>query len=226
MESALPAPTFRRVPGPTVPSCQALTDVITYISACAYLEIFTPDRFDYLPPYPINPTVMTAPPHQRHNQSPIDLLCGWPNPALLPAPDLLRSATTVLTTPSIAQPGLSYGPDEGYEPLRAHVAQWLGNFYQPCHPISPGRICITGGASQNLACVMAVFTDPVYTRAVWMVDPTYHLAGRMMDDAGFAGRVYGVPEDDEGIDLAFLENGLRAAEEKAHAEGNTEPVST
>ena len=59
-----------------------------------------------------------------------------------------------------------------------------------------------------------------------MVDPTYHLAGRMMDDAGFAGRICGVPEDDEGIDLAFLENGLRAAEEKALAEGNTEPVST
>ncbi|GLI71865.1 valine--pyruvate aminotransferase [Penicillium ochrochloron] len=160
----------------------------------------------------------------RPNQQPlIDLLSGWPNPALLPAPDLLRSATTVLTTPSIAHPGLLYGPDEGYEPLRAHVAEWLGAFYQPCDQISSGRICITGGASQNLACVMAVFTDPVYTRGVWMVDPTYHLAGRIVDDAGFAGRVRGVPEDDEGIDLAFLESGLRAAEEKAHAEGNTEP---
>lgn len=168
---------------------------------------------------------MTAPPNQQRNQPPIDLLCGWPNPALLPARNLLRSATTVLTTPSIANPALGYGPDEGYEPLRAHVAQWLGAFYQPCDPISSGRICITGGASQNLACVMAVFTDPVYTRGVWMVDPTYHLAGRIVDDAGFAGRVRGVPEDDEGIDLAFLESGLRAAEEKAHAEGNTEPVS-
>lgn len=168
---------------------------------------------------------MTAPSNQRPDQH-IDLLRGWPNPALLPAQELLRSATTVLTTPSIAEPGLLYGPDEGYGPLRTHVAQWLGAFYQPCHPISPARICITGGASQNLACVMAVFTDPVYTRGVWMVDPTYHLAGRIMDDAGFAGRVCGVPEDDEGIDLAFLENGLLAAEEKAFAEGNTEPVST
>ncbi|KAF3397909.1 Uncharacterized protein F1880_006240 [Penicillium rolfsii] len=163
---------------------------------------------------------MTAAPNQ---QPPIDLLSGWPNPALLPAPDLLRSATTVLTTPSIARPGLLYGPDEGYEPLRAHVAEWLSAFYQPCGPISSGRICITGGASQNLACVMAVFTDPMYTREVWMVDPTYHLAGRIMDDAGFAGRIRGVPEDEEGVDLAFLEAGLCAAEEKAHAEGNTEP---
>ena len=166
---------------------------------------------------------MSSPQMAVHTE-PIDLLCGWPNPALLPAPDLLRSATTVFTNPSIAHSGLLYGPDEGYEPLRVHVAQWLESFYQPCHPISPQRICITGGASQNLACVLQVFTDPVYTRNVWMVDPTYHLAGRMMDDAGFAGRVRGVPEDDEGIDLDFLERGLRMAEETAVAEGNMEPV--
>ncbi|KAJ5613968.1 hypothetical protein N7528_007622 [Penicillium herquei] len=154
---------------------------------------------------------------------PIDLLCGWPNPALLPAPDLLRSATDVLTVPSIANPALLYAPDEGWEPLRANIAQWLTSFYQPCHPISPQRICISGGASQNLACVLQVFTDPLYTRNVWMVDPTYHLAGRVMDDSGFAGRVRAVPEDDEGIDLDFLESGLCAAESEALAVGNTEP---
>jgi hypothetical protein len=32
-----------------------------------------------------------------------------------------------------------------------------------------------------------------------------------MDDAGFAGRLRGIPEDDEGIDIAVLESGLRAA---------------
>lgn len=155
---------------------------------------------------------------------PIDLLCGWPNPALLPAPDLLRSATNVLTVPSIAHPALLYAPDEGWDPLRVQVAQWLTTFYQPCAPISPQRICITGGASQNLACVLQVFTDPLYTRNVWMVDPTYHLAGRVIDDSGFAARVRAVPEDDEGINLDFLEAGLRAAEAKATAENNTEPV--
>ncbi|KAJ5204736.1 uncharacterized protein N7498_005615 [Penicillium cinerascens] len=154
---------------------------------------------------------------------PIDLLCGWPNPALLPAPDLLRSATTVLTDPCIAHAGLLYGPDEGYEPLRVHIAKWLEGWYQPRESIHPHRICISGGASQNLACILAVFTDPLYTRNVFMVDPTYHLAGRIMDDAGFAGRVRGVPEDDEGFDLDVLKNGLHEAEEKAQAEGNTEP---
>ncbi|KAJ5091392.1 hypothetical protein NUU61_006262 [Penicillium alfredii] len=155
--------------------------------------------------------------------APIDLLCGWPNPALLPAPELCRSASTVLSTPAIAYPGLLYGPDEGYGPLRAHIAQWLSTFYQPQDPISSERICITGGASQNLACVLQVFTDPIYTRNVWMVAPTYHLAARIMDDAGFAGKLRGVPEDQEGVDVAFLEKGLRAAEDKAQEEGNTEP---
>ncbi|EPS25380.1 hypothetical protein PDE_00313 [Penicillium oxalicum 114-2] len=169
---------------------------------------------------------MTTPPQQQSDpaQPPIDLFCGWPNPALLPAPELLRSAATVLTTPSIARPALQYGPDEGYGPLREHIAQWLESFYRPSQPISPGRICITGGASQNLACVLAVFTDPVYTREVWMVDPTYYLAGRIVEDAGFAGRIHGVPEDGEGIDLSVLERGLRTAEDRALREGNIKPV--
>ncbi|CAG8893631.1 unnamed protein product [Penicillium egyptiacum] len=154
---------------------------------------------------------------------PIDLQTGWPNPALLPAPILRHSATTVLSNPSIATPALLYGPDEGYEPLRTHIAAWLSDFYQPREPVSSQRICITGGASQNLACVLQTFTDPVYTRNVWMVAPTYHLAARIMDDAGFAGRLRGIPEDDEGVDIAVLESGLRAAEDIALRDGNTEP---
>ncbi|KAJ5774763.1 Pyridoxal phosphate-dependent transferase major region subdomain 1 [Penicillium paradoxum] len=159
-------------------------------------------------------------------EQPIDLQIGWPNPALLPAPDLRHSATAVFSNPSIANPALAYGPDEGYEPLRTHIAAWLTDFYQPRDPVSTQRICITGGASQNLACILQTFTDPVYTRNVWMVVPTYHLAARIIEDAGFAGRLRGVPEDDEGVDIAALESGLRAAEGTAQIAGNTEPSWT
>ncbi|CAG7956274.1 unnamed protein product [Penicillium olsonii] len=154
----------------------------------------------------------------------IDLSSGWPNPALLPANLLRTSATAALTNPSVKDTALHYGADEGYESLRAHIAAWLSTFYQPCAPVTPSRICITGGASQNLACVLQVFTDPIYTRNVWMVAPTYFLAARIMDDAGFAGRLRGIPEDDEGIDLDFLEKGLQAAEAAAQHEGNTHPL--
>ncbi|CAG8945545.1 unnamed protein product [Penicillium salamii] len=154
----------------------------------------------------------------------IDLSSGWPNPALLPANLLRTSATEALSNPSVKDTALHYGADEGYDSLRTHIAEWLSTFYQPCAPVTAPRVCITGGASQNLACVLQVFTDPIYTRNVWMVAPTYFLAARILDDAGFAGRLRGIPEDDEGIDLEFLENGLQAAEATAQQDGNTHPV--
>lgn len=51
-----------------------------------------------------------------------------------------------------------------------------------------------------------------------MVAPTYHLACRIFDDAGFAGRLRGVREDEEGLDVAELETGLERSEERTRAE--------
>ncbi|PYH45641.1 aminotransferase-like domain-containing protein [Aspergillus saccharolyticus JOP 1030-1] len=153
----------------------------------------------------------------------INLSRGWPNPALLPTAALATASATVLASPPIWQPALQYGPDEGFQPLREHVAHWLTEFYQPRSPISADRICITGGASQNLACILQVFSDPLYTRNVWMVAPTYHLAGRIFDDAGFAGRLRAVPHDAAGLDLAYLRQELVAAENKALHERNMTP---
>lgn len=102
-------------------------------------------------------------------EEPINLLRGWPAPALLPAAAIKEASTTVLTDPQIWADGLSYQPDEGYEPLRRELAAWLSDFYgprfaeQPPPPIGVDRICISGGASQNLACVLQAFTDPIYT---------------------------------------------------------------
>ncbi|OKL64366.1 hypothetical protein UA08_01085 [Talaromyces atroroseus] len=159
---------------------------------------------------------------------PIDLFRGWPNPTLLPVDSLAQSAATVLSTPALYQPGLQYGPDEGYAPLRQHVATWLSSFYPPTAakrtgPISSARLCITGGASQNLACVLQVYTDAAYTRNIWLVAPTYYLACRIFDDAGFMNRLRGVPEDAEGIDLEFLEQRLHEAEQDVRI---TKPLHT
>lgn len=163
----------------------------------------------------------------------IDLFRGWPSSDLLPVDSLAKAAATVLSTPSIYEPGLQYGPDEGYGPLRQRIASWLSDFYQSGDSQRPSaeaaaltadRLCITGGASQNLACVLQVFTDAAYTRNIWLVTPTYYLACRIFHDAGFMNRLRGVPEDDEGIDLEFLERGLQRAEHKATTDGNTKPV--
>jgi DNA-binding transcriptional MocR family regulator len=154
----------------------------------------------------------------------INLLRGWPNPNLLPPEALKVASGKVLSDRSIAVPSLQYGPDEGYGPLREEIARWLTSFYATKTPIKVDRICITGGASQNLACILQTFTDPVYTRNVWMVAPTYYLACRIFEDSGFAGRLRSVPEDEGGINIDYLSEHIAQSEKEALADGNTDPV--
>ena len=74
------------------------------------------------------------------------------------------------------------------------------------------RICITGGASQNLACVLQVFSDPVKTKRVWMVAPCYFLACRIFEDGGL--RLSAVAEGEDGIDLVGLEKAILQVEKE------------
>jgi DNA-binding transcriptional MocR family regulator len=149
-----------------------------------------------------------APPAAKPKQ--INLLRGWPSPHLLPADLLSAACQRVLADPVESVPILQYAPDPGYQPLRERLAEWFSRHYG----VEPdaNRICITGGASQNLACILQSFTDPHYTRAVWMVAPCYHLSFGMFEDAGFAGRLRAAPEDDEGLDVEELERRLAAWE--------------
>lgn len=146
---------------------------------------------------------------------PINLSSGFPAPSLNPIKQLNQATNTVFSTPDIWHDGMIYGPDAGYDPLRRNIARWLARFYYGGDKtqIDAERICITGGASQNLACLLQVFTDPVFTRNMFIVEPGYFLSFRVFEDAGFHGRLRGVPEDEEGIDLAFLEEMLKRDEE-------------
>lgn len=161
----------------------------------------------------------------------INLLRGWPNPALLASSAIQTAAAKALSDPQVSTPGLLYGPDPGYQPLRESISRWLSDYYRnpslgPAEASHNGtggngdeddgdRICITGGASQNLACLLQVFTDPLYTR-VWMVAPCYFLACRIFEDAGLRTRAVG--EGAEGVDLEALEKGLEECEREANAE--------
>lgn len=160
---------------------------------------------------------------EKAGKEEIDLFSGWPNPSLLPSLQLDNAAHMVLNDKSLATESLKYAADEGYMPLREEIAKSLTKFYAPRDPVSFDRICISGGASQNLACVLQVFTDPVYTRNVWMVAPTYFLACRIFDDSGFSGRMRGIPEDEEGIDIEYLKKHIEASEQQAVRQGNHEP---
>ncbi|OTA22811.1 hypothetical protein BTJ68_14080 [Hortaea werneckii EXF-2000] len=167
-----------------------------------------------------------APPPEDMAQEPINLMRGWPNPSLLPADLIKTAATTALSDPSMAHPGLLYGPDEGYEPCRSAIANWLTAFYAPREPVTANRICMSGGASQNLGCILSTFSDPAYTRNIWIVAPAYMLAFRVFEqDGGFAGRLRAVPEDEEGIDIAFLREQLGKSEVQVQAGEKQEGVA-
>ncbi|AEO60538.1 hypothetical protein MYCTH_2309805 [Thermothelomyces thermophilus ATCC 42464] len=78
--------------------------------------------------------------------------------------------------------------------------------------ISADEITITGGASQSLACVLQSFTDPGYTRAVWVAAPCYFMACPIFEDNGFRGRLRALPEDEGGVDVRVLERRLKECE--------------
>jgi len=144
------------------------------------------------------------------SKSLINFASGVPATTLLPADRLKEAAASVLSNPSVWQPGMIYGPDEGHFPFRENIANWLTGFYESAQPISADRICITGGASQNLASILQVFTDPIKTRKIWIIEPAYFLAFRIFKDAGFDGKLHGIPEDAGGVDIAFLEKALES----------------
>ncbi|KAI4628333.1 hypothetical protein J4E80_002471 [Alternaria sp. BMP 0032] len=143
----------------------------------------------------------------------INLQLGWPSPSLFPSAQLLDGATSVLNSQAKTAASLIYGPDAGYEPLRRSIAAWLTSTYGRGSDLSFDRICVTNGASGNLDNVLARFTEPGYTRNIWMVEPCYFLACPIFMDNGFQGMMKGVPEDDEGLDVEFLRRSLKEADQ-------------
>ncbi|KAK4180873.1 pyridoxal phosphate-dependent transferase [Triangularia setosa] len=152
----------------------------------------------------------------------INFLRGWPSPSLL-SPSILQSATAALMAdPSLFVPALQYGPDPGYQPLREELTVWLGKQYST--KTKSGEICITGGASQGLACVLASFTEPSYTQTIWASAPCYYLACPIFEDAGFGPRrIKAVPEDQQGgIDIELLGTLLQKYEAQHHQQSHNE----
>ncbi len=158
----------------------------------------------------------------------INLQLGWPSPSLFPGSQLLDGASEILQSQKKTAEALIYGPDEGYGSLREHVAAWLSSIYATRgEAISSDRISISNGASANLENILAKFTEPGYTRNIWMVEPCYFLACPIFTDAGFAGRLRGVPEDEEGFDVDFLCSALHEVESEGnHPQAPTAKTAT
>ncbi|KAL0940392.1 aminotransferase [Colletotrichum truncatum] len=153
--------------------------------------------------------VPTAEPHSF-----INLQGGWPTPRLHPVKDLEAASASIFRQEDAAKELLRYGPGLGRPALRDLIGKWLNDFYAPAAGSIPGnRIGETNGASNGLATILQKFTDPVYTRAVWMVEPTYFLACPIFRDAGLIGRIRGTPEASDGVDLDVLARSLQEVDE-------------
>ncbi|EEB09471.1 aminotransferase [Schizosaccharomyces japonicus yFS275] len=155
---------------------------------------------------------------RNKSQGVINLFKGHPFKDLLPNDMISRAVDKVLHSTRYGSV-MQYGLDEGDPDLRCSVAKWLAAFYKDT--TTKDNIVISGGASQNLACILQRFTDPIFTRKVFMVAPTYFLACKIFEDSGFQGRLKGVPENDEGLDLTFLEKCIQ--EEEQHAKKGSAP---
>lgn len=156
----------------------------------------------------------------------INFLRGWPAGSLLPAGLLREASSHILQQPDIYIPGLEYGPDPGDLRARKAVAAWLQDFYQPNKAINYERITMTGGASQSMGVILAALTDPLYTRAAWLVAPCYYLAFQIFQDAGFAAQddhCRGVPEDEEGINVDWLKQQLVVCDREHEAALQKDP---
>jgi len=137
---------------------------------------------------------------------------------------ILKATAPVLSDSALSTSALQYAPDWGHDGLLVPLASFLTQFHSPDIPISPKRLCITGGASQSLAIALNTLTDPAYTRAVWVCEPSYFLAFRMMHDAGL--QIRSIEDGYDGIDFENFRRQLEAVEATASHQGKHQPVSS
>ncbi|BDG17018.1 2-aminoadipate transaminase [Thermus brockianus] len=120
---------------------------------------------------------------------------GLPAPELFPKGLAAEKAAAILRDKG--EVALQYGPTEGYFPLRAWVAEWLG--------LSPEEVLITTGSQQALDLLGKVFLDegsPLLLEA-----PSY--MGAIQAFRPYGPRFLTVPAGEEGPDLEALEEALK-----------------
>ena len=125
---------------------------------------------------------------------------GQPSADLLPV-DLVRQASRSFFED--AQPfELNYGVTQGDERFLDSLAGLLTKSYGA--PTSSSELFVTGGNSQALDMVSAVFANPGDT--VFVEEPSYFLAFQIFRNHGL--NIVGIPVDDDGLSVDALEEEL------------------
>jgi 2-aminoadipate transaminase len=120
---------------------------------------------------------------------------GLPAPELFPKAEAAEKAAEILKEKG--EVALQYGPTEGYLPLRAFVAEWLG--------VEVEEVLITTGSQQALDLLGKVFLEegaPVLLEA-----PSY--LGAIQAFRAYGPRFLTVPTGEEGPDLEALAETLK-----------------
>ena len=129
----------------------------------------------------------------------ISLAGGLPAPELFPVDEYRRAFEWVLEADG-AQ-ALQYGPSEGYQPLRALLAQRLSRFGMPC---GHDDILVTNGSQQALDLIGKIFVNP--GDAVLVEAPTY--LGALQAFNQYQASYAIVPMDDNGMRVDDVERVL------------------
>ena len=122
----------------------------------------------------------------------ISLARGIPAPECIPVEELADCARAAIEGDGTTV--LSYGPVGGYQPLREWIAER--------HGVEPGRVLVTNGSLQGLA----FLADRFAGARVLVEQPTYDRPLKLLAARGVD--VTAVAMDDEGLDLAALEQAL------------------
>ncbi len=126
---------------------------------------------------------------------------GQPSMDLLPV-DLIQQATKDFF--SHAQSAeINYGPLAGDIRTLEALAEFLSRHYD-CG-VSPEQLMMTGGNSQALDFLASQLLNP--GDVVLVEEPSYFLAFQIFRDHG--ATLVGIPVDDDGINIEFLESALQ-----------------
>jgi 2-aminoadipate transaminase len=129
---------------------------------------------------------------QRHV---ISFAGGFPDPSTFPVAEIAEVTQELLR--SSAALALQYGPTEGDPALRDQLVTWMAK-----DGLRVGReqVLVTTSSQQALDLVGKVFLDPGDVVVVEL--PTY--LGGLQAFRAYGAELVGVPQDDEGIDVARL----------------------
>jgi 2-aminoadipate transaminase len=121
---------------------------------------------------------------------------GLPAPEVMPMDEYRRAFEWVLETDG--DRALQYGPAEGYEPLRAWVAERMGHRGIPC---TAEGVRIVNGSQQALDLLGRLLLNP--GDVVIVENPTY--IGALQAFTPYQPRYAVVPMDDDGMQVDALE---------------------